>query len=261
MRPTVDRYGTDERIAERRCRGGARAERRGASCSSSSTSSRRSSPCAATRAERRLPDEPALRGDLPARPGGGRPRDARRLYPRLAEFPAFAQLAQSHQVLVRRWATEELRDVILEPAYAVGLIRRAGPGRHDPGRRRARAGNPAAAGARAAGDVEHRPGTCSRSRATGPPAVCTTRWANARRRSTPRCPTRAGADARRVPEAHPTGGGHGGHPAPGGGQRDHDERRRRRSRGDPASSSARGCSRRARTRSPASAGSRSRTRR
>jgi WD40 repeat protein len=43
-------------------------------------------------------------------------------YPRLAEFPAFAQLAQSHQVLVPSLGDSELRDVILEPAYAVGLM-------------------------------------------------------------------------------------------------------------------------------------------
>ncbi len=42
-------------------------------------------------------------------------------YPHLAEFPEFAQLAQSHHVLVGRMADTELREVILEPAYKAGL--------------------------------------------------------------------------------------------------------------------------------------------
>ena len=42
-------------------------------------------------------------------------------YPRLVEFPAFAQLAQSHQLLVPPMGDDELREVIIEPAYKVGL--------------------------------------------------------------------------------------------------------------------------------------------
>jgi WD40 repeat protein len=42
-------------------------------------------------------------------------------YSRLAQYPAFAQLAQWHQVHVPPMQEEELRDVILEPAAAVGM--------------------------------------------------------------------------------------------------------------------------------------------
>ena len=44
-------------------------------------------------------------------------------YPQLAQFPEFAQLVQSHQMLVAGWASDELREVIQEPAYAVGPAR------------------------------------------------------------------------------------------------------------------------------------------
>jgi WD40 repeat protein len=39
----------------------------------------------------------------------------------LTQFPEFAQFAQSHQMLVGRLGEQELREVIQEPAYSVGL--------------------------------------------------------------------------------------------------------------------------------------------
>ena len=42
-------------------------------------------------------------------------------YPRLAQFPGFAQLFQSHHMLVGRMDDSQLREIILEPAYKAGL--------------------------------------------------------------------------------------------------------------------------------------------
>jgi hypothetical protein len=42
-------------------------------------------------------------------------------YPQIAEFPEFAQLVQSHHMLVPRLGHDELRAIITEPAYAAGL--------------------------------------------------------------------------------------------------------------------------------------------
>ena len=115
-------------------------------------------------------------------------------YPRLAQFPAFAQLAQGHQVHVPPMSAEELRDVILEPAAAVGMTVEPGLDRDDPGRHRPDVRDLAVPGARAVGDLaapgwEH----AHPRRATTRPAAFSTRWASARRRCTPRCPTQAGS--------------------------------------------------------------------
>ena len=87
MQRAVDGYGTDERTLDRAADAGAGRRAQGTSCSSSSTSSKRSSRCATTRPSVGVPREPALRGDVPAWPGGRRGHHARRFLPPAGAVP------------------------------------------------------------------------------------------------------------------------------------------------------------------------------
>ena len=73
-------------------------------------------------------------------------------YPQVAQFPEFAQLVQSHHMLVSLMNDPRCARSSRNPRTR-RACRSAGPDRHHPRRGRAQTGKPAAAPARAAGDL------------------------------------------------------------------------------------------------------------